>query len=217
MDTRQYAISAAQRTDAALASGRIEEAIRISGEATATLDAEWTRLYNAGDSACDNALVAGNFIAGRHLDALMQGGAADEAYSAAALLLYRSTLAKSRSAALAQSQLDILCRMLSAALETGSRQGFTSPGADETDVDHFAHIISYVASMLYTYYNEVSASRPDSPMLEDAYSLLEQMQALGAVQYPDILVKDTEVPAADIAGILPDLLGRSRALGMLKA
>lgn len=104
MDARQYAISAAQRTDAALASGRIEEAIRISGEATATLDAEWSRLYNAGDSACDNALIAGNFIAGRHLDALMQGGAADEAYSAAALLLYRSTLAKSKSAALAQSQ-----------------------------------------------------------------------------------------------------------------
>lgn len=217
MDVRQYAINAAQRTDAALASKKTEEAIRCSGEATATLDAEWTRLYNAGDPGSDNALVAGNFIAGRHLDALMQGGAADEAYAAGALLLYRSTMARAKSPALAQSQLDILCRTLQCALEVGSARGYTSDEAEEADVDHFAHIISYLSSMLYAYYREVGSSRPDSPMLEEAYSLLEQMEQIGAVQYPGVRIKDSDVPSGDIAAILPDLLGRSRALGMLKA
>ncbi|MDE6756267.1 MAG: hypothetical protein K2J66_03895, partial [Muribaculaceae bacterium] len=89
MDIRQYAIASAQRTDAALSSGDIEEAIRISGEATATLDAEWTRLYNSGDSGSDNALTAGNFIACRHLLALTQAGACDEAFAMGAMLLYR--------------------------------------------------------------------------------------------------------------------------------
>lgn len=217
MDIRQYAVGAAQRTEAALASGNIEEAIRYSGEATATLDAEWTRLHNANDSGSDAALIAGNFVAGRHLAALMQGGAFDEAFSTAMLLLYRSTLARNKSAELAQSQLDILCGLLSSALELGSARGFTSGEADAADVDHFAHIISYISSMLYAFYREVGSKRPDTPILEDAYMLLEQMQQIGAVQYPEIHINDSDVAADDIAGVLPDLLGRSKALGMLKA
>jgi len=217
MDIKQYAISAAQRTDSAIASGKIDEAIRLSGEATATLDAEWTRLHNAGDCNSDNALIVSNFVAGRHLDALMQGGAVDEVFATGALLLYRSTLARNKSAELSQSQLDILCRMLSAAIETGNRHGFTSADADAADIDHFAHIVSYLASMLYAFYTEVGNSRPDSPMLEDAYELLEQMQQIGAVQYPSIRIKDCDVDSVDIASILPDLLGRSRALGLLNA
>ncbi|MDE6317763.1 MAG: hypothetical protein K2L73_05130, partial [Muribaculaceae bacterium] len=73
MDINQYALSAARRTNEALDAGRIEDAIRLSGEATATLDAEWTRLHNSGASESDAALIAGNFVAARHLDALMQG------------------------------------------------------------------------------------------------------------------------------------------------
>lgn len=217
MDIRQYAIASAQRTDAALSSGDIEEAIRISGEATATLDAEWTRLYNNGDSGSDNALTAGNFIACRHLCALSQAGACDEAFAMGAMLLYRSTLARAKSAELAQSQLDILCCLLSAALETGDNRGYTSATADADELDHFAHIISYISSMLYAFYREVGDSRPDSSILEEAYSLLQQMQELGAVQYPVIRINDCDIPSGDIKAILPDLLGRSKALGLLKA
>lgn len=216
MDIRQYAISAAQRTDAAINSGNIEEAVRLSGEATATLDAEWTRLYNAHDNGSDTALIAGNFVAGRHLSALIQAGAADEAFSTAMLLLYRSTLARSKSAELAQSQLDILYLALSAALESGNMRGYTSEGADPADVEHFAHIVSYIASMLFAFYNEVGNIRPDSAMLEEAYALLEQMQAIGAIQQPCIRIKECDVAADDIARVLPDLLGRSKALGMLE-
>lgn len=217
MDIKQYAVGAAQRTEAALASGNIEDAIRISGEATATLDAEWTRLYNNRDSGCDNALIAGNFVAGRHLDALLQGGAAEEAFATGALLLYRSTMSSNKSAELSQSQLDILCGLLSAALETGNLRGYTSGDADAGDIDHFAHIVSYVASMLYAFYIEVGKNRPDTPMLEDAYMLLEQMREIGAVQYPSLRINDCDIDAGDIAAILPDLLGRSKALGMLNA
>ena len=216
MDIKQYALSAAQHTDTALASGNIAEAIRLSGEATAALDAEWTRLYNARARESDSALIAGNFVAARHLDALMQGDAVAEAFSTAAMLLYRSTFAREKSPSLTQSQLDILCRLLSSALEVGDRQGFTSPEADPADVDHFAHIITYIASMLYAFYNEVGTSRPDSPMLEDAYTLLEQMEAIGAIQQPDVRVNDTEVAATDLSAILPDLLGRAKALSILK-
>lgn len=217
MDIRQYAISAAQRTEAAINSGNIEEAIRLSGEATATLDAEWTRLYNSDSHDSDAALIAGNFVAGRHLDALMQGGAADEAFATAMLLLYRCTLARNKSTELAQSQLDILCHLLSSALELGNRLGYTSDTADAADIDHFAHIISYISSMLYAFYKEVGNNRPDTPILEDAYMLLEQMQQLGAVQYPEIRIKENNIAADNIAEVLPDLLGRSKALGLLKA
>lgn len=216
MDIKQYALSTAQRTQAAISSGDIEEAIRLSGEATATLDAEWTRLYNAGENGCDAALIAGNFVACRHIDALMQGGAVDEAFPTAMLLLYRSTLARSSSAELAQSQLDILCLSLSSALHIGEAQGFTSPEADDDVIDHFAHIVSYIASMLFAFYNEVGNSRPDTPMLEDAYQLLEQMQAIGAIQQPCISIADSDIAANDIPAVLPDLLGRCKALGILK-
>lgn len=217
MDIRQYAINAAERTDAALATGNVEEAIQYSGEATATLDAEWTRLYNAKEKDCDAALIAGTFVAGRHLVALLHGGASDEAFSMGMLLLYRSTLARKKSAELAQAQLDVMIRLLSATLEVGDRAGFTSPSADATDVDHFAHIVSYIASMLYAFYTEVGNSRPDTPILEEAYALLQQMQELGAIQHPTIRIKDADVETSDIAALLPDLLGRSKALGLLKA
>lgn len=216
MDINQYALSAARRTNEALDAGRIEDAIRLSGEATATLDAEWTRLHNSGASESDAALIAGNFVAARHLDALMQGGAVDEAFSTAMMLLYRSTLAGQKSPALAQSQLDILCGLLSATLETGDRHGLTSPAADATDVDHFAHIVTYIASMLYAFYKKVGETRPDTPVLEIAYTLLEQMDAIGAIQQPFIRIKDSDIAADDIPSILPDLLGRAKALSLFK-
>lgn len=217
MDIKQYALSAAQHTNASLASGHVAEAIRQSGEATATLDAEWTRLYNEGSRESDAALIAGNFVAARHLDALMQGDMVDEAFSTAMMLLYRSTLARENTPSLAQSQLDILCRLLSSGLELGDRRGFTSPEADPADVDHFAHIVTYIASMLYAFYRKVGEYRPDSPVLEDAYALLEQMDAIGAIQQPDIRIKDADIPADNVSAILPDLLGRARALSLLKA
>ena len=217
MNIRQYAITASERTDAALEAGNISEAIRVSGEATATLDAEWTRLYNAKDNLSDEALIAGTFVAGRHLVALLHGGVSDEAFATGALLLYRSTMASKKSVGLSQAQLDILIRLLSATLEVGDRNGFTSPTAEASDVDHFAHILTYISSMLYAYYTEVGNSSPDTPILEEAYALLQQMQEIGAIQHPNIRIKDCDVAANDIAGILPDLLGRSKALGLLNA
>lgn len=217
MNIRQYAITASERTDAALEAGNISEAIRVSGEATATLDAEWTRLYNAKDTLSDEALIAGTFVAGRHLVALLHGGVSDEAFATGALLLYRSTMASKKSVGLSQAQLDILIRLLSATLEVGDRNGFTSPTAEASDVDHFAHILTYISSMLYAYYTEVGNSSPDTPILEEAFALLQQMQEIGAIQHPTIRIKDSDVAANDIAGVLPDLLGRSKALGLLNA
>lgn len=214
MDLRQYVMTEAKRTDAALASGKIDEAVRISGEATATADAEWTRLYNAHDSGSDDALAAANFIAGRHLVALSNAGESAEVYSMAAMLLYRSTLARAVTISLQQSLLDILCSMLDAALVIGDRPGFMT-GDDESVVDHYAHIISYISSMMYALYRSVGERRPDTPILEDAYTRLEQMNEIGAVQSPTVSVGDKEVAADDISLILPDLLGRSKALGMI--
>lgn len=213
-------MSEAQRVEAALASAKIDEAVRVSGEATATADAEWTRLFNAHDSSCEDALVAANFIAGRHLVALLQANVSVEAYSTAAMLLYRSTLVKDNSASLAQSLLDILCSMLQAALNIGEMRGYMSVGGegdapDGEAVGHYAHVLSYVASMLYAYYQKVGETRPDTPLLEDAYALLSQMQEIGAIQSPEVNVAGKDVAAYDIAGILPDLLGRSKAIGMI--
>lgn len=216
MDFQQYAISAARRTDELIDAGKIEEAIRFSGEATATLDAEWTRMYNTGDSECDRALIAATLVACRHLDALMQGNASDEAYSMAAMLLYRSTMTRTKPFKLPQSRLDILCRMLSAAITVGERDNYMSESGDAKSVDHFAHIISYIASMLYFYYREVGKLMPDTPLLEEAYPLLQDMQEIGAIQYPTVRVLTRDVDCDDIIHILPDLFGRSRALGMLK-
>lgn len=215
MNFQQHAISAAQRTRDLITAGKIEEAIRFSGEETAVLDAEWTRLYNTGDTDCDRALIAAGLVACRHVEALMEGDEAVEAYSTAAMLLYRSTMTRTRPFRFAQSQLDILCRLLTAAMAVGDVRGYMSASADARSVDHFAHIISYIASMLYFYYKEVGNALPDSPLLEEAYSLLEQMQEIGAIQYPTIRVNTRDVEANDIIHILPDLFGRSRALGML--
>lgn len=215
MDLRQYVMTEGQRTDAALASGKIDEAVRISGEAAATADAEWTRLYNAHDSGSDEALVAANFIAGRHLVALLNTGEAVEAYSMAAMLLYRSTLARAVTISLRQSLLDILCSMLDAALVLGDQPGFMSGDNEDGTADHYAYIVSYISSMLYAMYQAVGESRPDTAMLEDAYARLEQMNEIGAVQSPNVSIGDKEVEADNISLILPDLLGRSKALGMI--
>lgn len=226
MDLRQYAISAAQHTDALIAQGKIEEAVRISGEATATVDAEWTKMFNTlkkgnGNNSvtpkeCDDALVTGNFIAGKHLAALLAAGAPNEAYATAAMLLYRSTLANTTFIQLQQSLLDILCHQLEAALEIGQHLGYFSPESDPQDVDHFAHIISYIASMIYALYQIIGNARPDSSILEHAYELLQQMQEIGAIQSPEININGTNYSATDLPGILPDLLGRSKALGILE-
>lgn len=213
METKQYALTAAQRTDAALAAGRTDEAVRLSGEATATLDAEWTGLYNRKSAEADAALVAANFIACRHLEALMAAGMAEEAFATALMLMYRSTMALRHSAEVEKSQLDIALRAVNSLLEAGERRGLTQ--GDEATVDHFAHILTYLASMLYALYKNVGDRYPDFPVLEDAYAALSQLQEIGAVQYPEVRVADKDIPAGDIPAIMPDLLGRARSLGLL--
>ena len=213
METKQYALTAAQRTDAAIAAGRIDEAVRLSGEATATLDAEWTRLYNSKSAEADGVLAAANFIACRHLEALMAAGLAEETFATAVMLLYRSTMALRHSAEVEKSQLDIALRAVNSLIEAGERRGLTQ--GDEATIDHFARILTYLASILYTLYKNAGDRYPDFPVLEDAYATLSQLQEIGAVQYPAVRVVDKDIPASDIRAIMPDLLGRARALGLL--
>lgn len=210
----QYAIEIARRTDEALSRGKTDEALRVSGEALAALDSEWTLRHNSQRNDAAEVLYAGNFVGCRHIEALAAAGLHRDACATSLMLLLRQSIAISEPIGndrmALQSTTDLLFRALTSLLEISE-----SFAGNSDATSHYATIVSYIASMLYAAYKEAANRCPDFPPLEEIYSLLKEMNEIGAIQHPTIHVVDTYIEASDITAILPDLLGRARALHLL--
>jgi hypothetical protein len=69
--------------------------------------------------------------------------------------------------------------------------------------------------MLYHYYNTVGKTHSNSPYLDSAYEALSIMRRLSTIETPTITVLDEQVNPSSPHSLIGDLVGRSRALGLL--
>lgn len=202
--------------------GNLEDAVRFSGEELARLDNLWRRAHNARLRSASPAESSPSpkqpvtdmaAMAVCHAEMLLHAVLAQDAYAVAVTAIAALAMenADSREPQLMLELTALACMALNTLAETDPVPAQLS---GEEAREHFPLIITYCASMLYYWYAQTA--KTPSEWHRDINPLLRTLIRTGAVQSPTLTIAAAEVSPADTAAILPDLLGRSMALGLLQ-
>ncbi len=193
-------------------SGEFNEAVRLTGEALAISDAQWTSLVNAHLPAVD-ALCASNRIGALHAEALFMAGAVDTCFSTSMLMLMRSGGSLTDSLQVQESVLNIpLYAILS--LNKFMERCQASGALDDFLSDHATAIMILLASMLYSLYAKIGEADPAFTGLYDLRGSLSDMIAGDLVRKGDININGKVINSDDYLAIMGDVIGRARAIGL---
>ncbi len=191
--------------------GDIAGAVRLSGETLADDDAEWTAAFNSNRDtapALDTLLRA----AYAHISALSAAGEVAQAFSTSLIVLYASVIDRSEGAPTIHGRLTLWLVGLDMLQQLVDRlYGDTAPDGDTAA--HIRAAITYMSSMLHRVYRQAIACGIDSPVVNDAYTMLSSLSRV--IQWPVVNVNGTHVDiTADPTPLMADLTGRLRALAL---
>ena len=188
----------------------IEDAVLLSGEALACAYEQWAQhINNHLDSLQQVDVMA--IAASCHCGSLAAMGNFHDAYATAIGAILQISIDPNHSDNIDQSLLSIYTTAVFSLLNTLSA---SAPESDDARI-HITHISRYLASMLYHYYNTVGKAHSDSPYLNSAYEALPIMRQYTIIETPTITVLDEQVNPSSPHSLIGDLVGRSRALGLL--
>lgn len=191
--------------------GEIEDAVRLSGELLAEVDALWTTARNNNASSL-NEISALSILAAYHCEALAMMSNINDAYATAITALFQMAIDGNDSLSLKQSAMQLYITAIFTLMQIINQQ---FANADATEREHLNEIMRYLASMLYYYYNQVGVANSDFPHLPVAYQILSQLKNNVDIQSPTIKVLDKEVNPSTPLPLFADLAGRSQAMGLL--
>lgn len=191
--------------------GDIQDATMLSGEKLAQADKLWTDARNSNSPTIDE-ITALSIIASYHCESLAMMGNEVDAYSTSIMVLFQIAFDESDSQSLDKSRLQLYITAVMSLIRRLDSGEFT---ADEYSRSHMNHIMRYLVSMLYHYYNKVGKHSPEFPHLDVAYRLLSQLKDMVAIDRTRINVIDEQIDPEKPIKLFGDLIGRSKALGLL--
>lgn len=189
--------------------GAIEDAVLLSGEALACAYEQWAAKINHKENSLEQINVMA-IASSCHCGSLAAMGNFHDAYATAIGAILQISVDPNHSDNIDQSLLSIYTTAVFALLNKIS----TLTPDDDTRT-HIDCITRYLSSMLYYYYNLIGNKCPDSPYLEAAYEALSIMQNYTKIESPVISVLDEQISPTSPQPLIGDLVGRSRALGLL--
>jgi hypothetical protein len=190
-----------------IASLEVPDAIRLSGEELARVDNAWRKAHNAKQPTTQ-LLVAVSRLAQCHCDLLFRAAAYADAYATAVTVMMSVSLDDACTECM--PQMLALCVIAASSLE---QLGAQMPH-DEFTTQHMPIILTYVASLMYCYYQK-TFSVEQTQWHGIAYEMLRDFANAGAIQQPAVTVGDKAVDPLHPFDIFSDLAGRSIALGLL--
>ncbi len=195
--------------NAMVADNNIPDAIRLSGEELAATDNSWRKAHNAGKETSE-LLVCMAILAQSHCDLLFRAGAYGDAYATAVTVMMSVSLDDACTQCM--QEMLTLCVIAASSLE---QLGSQMPHDDFT-TQHMPVILSYIASLMYCYYQKTLVIE-QTQWHGIAYEMLRDFANAGAVQQPTVQVGDKAVDPLHPFDLFSDLAGRSIALGLLSA
>ena len=193
-----------------LQSGDVEQAVRTSGELLAGCDNELRTLRNA-DKPIGEAIERFVEAAILHVHALRLAKASGDAFSCAVGALLTLEVYQAAAMVEASRKLRLYTFAIYSVIDCFDRMGDATETSDE---DHRGYILSYLASLLYYFYKETSASTPDDPSLPEAYRFLSAIKDSGAIQTPTVRLGEKDVDPSVPGPLLIDIMSRAAAPGI---
>lgn len=191
-----------------------DDAMRFSGELLAKVNNQWRLAHNGHDTEAEVAALAGMLrVAAAHVASLVAVHAFSDAYSTSVMMLYIA--AREGKPATVAERCDTLSLWSSALYSLLMLLSKLQPQSRQ-DVEHVEAIGRYIASMLYHYYIKVMEETPGCPYLHEAYPMLNAVKGSIVVQSPVIDVLGEQVDPEEPMPLFADLLGRSRAMGLIE-
>lgn len=193
--------------EAMVADNNLDDAVRLSGEELAHADNAWRVAHNSGADVKESLWCLAQ-LAQSHSDLLFRASAYGDAYATAVTAMMSVSL-DDMCDECGQEML-ALCVIAASSLEQlGSRMPH-----DEFTEQHMPQLLSYLASLLYCYYQKTIVVE-QKQWHGIAYEMLCDFANVGAVQQPVVKVGDKTVDPAHPFEIFSDIAGRSIALGLL--
>jgi hypothetical protein len=193
--------------EAMAADNNLDDAVRLSGEELAHADNAWRVAHNAGADVKQSLWCLAQ-LAQCHSDLLFRASAYADAYATAVTAMMSLSLDDMCNDS--AHEMLALCVIAGSSLEQlGSRMPH-----DEFTEQHMPMLFSYIASLLYYYYQKTIVAE-QTPWHGIAYEMLCDFAKAGAVQQPTVAVGDKNVDPAHPFDLFSDLAGRSIALGLL--
>lgn len=207
--TKEDAKKLLSEIDALVADNNIPDAIRLSGEELAHADNAWRLAHNAKQDTAQElwSLAA---LAQSHSDLLFRAAVYADAYATAVTAMMSVSL----DDACAECEPEMLA--LSVIAASSLEQLGSQMPHDEFTTQHMPTILTYIASLMYCYYQKTLAVQ-QTQWHGIAYEMLCDFARAGAVQQPLITVGDKQVDPLHPFDLFSDLAGRSIALGLLQA
>jgi hypothetical protein len=194
--------------DALVADNNMPDAVRLSGEELAHADNLWRVAHNARKDTKE-ILWCVAALAQSHSDLLFRAQAYADAYATAVTVMM--SLSLDDACQHCMPQMLALCVVAASALE---QLGAQMPH-DEFTTQHMPVVLSYIASLMYCYYQKTLAI-DQTQWHGIAYEMLCDFAKAGAVQQPTVAVGDKQVDPLHPFDLFSDLAGRSIALGLLR-
>ena len=189
--------------------GAREDAVLLSGEALALAYEQWATKINPKENSLEQINVMA-IAASCHCGSLAAIGNFHDAYATAVGAILQISVDPNNSDNINQSLLSIYTTAVFALLNE-----LASLVPDDNTRAHINCITRYLGSMLYHFYNLIGNKHPDSPYLEAAHEALSIMQNYTNIESPVITVLNEQIDPTSSQPLIGDLVGRSRALGLL--
>lgn len=186
-------------------SEELSDKLRLSGERLAEADNNLRIAYN-NHEALDkqiNELIEATIV---HVNDLRTANMPADALMCAVGALLTSDVYRSYEKVTAIQKLKLLSSAIHASIDH-----FESTDSDGSDIDHRGYILSYLASLLYYNYQIAVKDSTDEPIVAQIYGFLNAIKSSGAIQWPKILLGETEVDPATPGPLFIDVLSRAAA------
>lgn len=206
-----HLLKSCKEIEAMLDRGDVQDAVMLSGEKLALADKLWTDARNAHSPTLDEITTL-SILATYHCEALAMMGNVEDAFSTSVMALFQIAFDSNRSQSLDKSRLQLYITAIMSLMRRLDSGEFT---ADEYSRSHMKHIMRYLVSMLYHYYNKVGQQSAEFPHLEVAYRLLAQLKEIVAIDRKRINVLGEQTDPEEPMALFGDLIGRCKALGLL--
>lgn len=204
--------------DLLLRENNVADAVRLSGELLSKADSDWRGRYNAGESRTDEicqVLDAGAM----HCLALFLSGQIRDCYSTAVMLDLECEVDGVDRRMVRLSTLRLRHLALTSFLSVLDSMPVSG---DEEVLDHVSNIMRYLCDLLCHDYEGVvngdvsDLSGADRAVVSEVHGLLSGLLERGMRFEADAIVVGGEFHSPEHpAAVIGDLIGRSRALGLM--
>lgn len=204
--------------DQLLKENNVADAVRLSGELLSQADSDWRGRYNAGERGTDEicqVLDAGAM----HCLTLFLSGQIRDCYSTALMLDLECEIDGVDRQTVRLSTLRLRHLALTSLLTVLDSMPVSD---DEQVLDHISNIVRYLSDLLYHDYESVvngdtsGLTAADRAIVSEVHGLLSSLLERGMRFEADAIVVGGEFHSPERpAAVIGDLIGRSRALGLM--